>query len=274
MSDRSPSIISATNPKIKRVRRLLQDGRYRRRERQFVVEGSRWIKELATQKVLPNFWLATESWLAAHQELADALTALGRAPLPIDEALLPLLSNTETPSGVTAVLHAPDQPWPPKPSLLLIFDGVKDPGNAGTILRTAAAAGVDGVLIGPGTVDLTNPKVVRSTMGAILRLPQRRLDWAKLEDALHGCRPVGADAAGSLNYDLYNWREPTALIIGSEAHGLSAAARDAAATTLSIPMADTNESLNAAAAAAIMLFEGVRQRNSVLQPAQGSDMRK
>lgn len=253
-------ITSHANPKIKRIRRLLQDGRFRQREQQFVVEGSRWIKELVTQRCIPDLWLATPDWLIRHPELAADLTTLARPPLLVDERVFASLTNTATPAGVLAVVPVPQQPWPVDPTLLIVLDGLRDPGNAGTILRTAAAAGVDGILVGPGTVDLTNPKVVRSSMGAILRLPQRPLRWEALDQHTGRCQLLAADINGSIPYTAFDWATPAALIIGGEAHGLSAGARQAAAQRLMIPMAGTTESLNAAVAAAIMLFEAQRQR--------------
>lgn len=225
-----------------------------------MVEGSRWIKDLLVQHHSPDFWLASPAWLAQNKELAAEMTALSRPPLTIDEQLFKDLADTTTPSGVLAVVTPPELHWPENPTLLLVFDGLADPGNAGTLLRTAAAAGVEGVLVGPTTVDLTNPKVVRSSMGAVLRLPQRRFEWAQIGEGIDPCRPVAADAAGEHPYTDYDWTRPTALIIGSEAHGLSEGARLAAAQTLAIPLADSTESLNAAAAGAVMLFEAVRQR--------------
>lgn len=253
-------ITSLSNPKIKKIRRLLVDGRYRAQERQFIVEGSRWLRELVEQQIVPPLWLATAEWINRHQSLAAALTTLSQPPLIIDDKIVSQLTATATPSGVIAIVPFPNHPWPTNPSLVVILDGLNDPGNAGTILRTAAAAGVEGILIGPGTVDLTNPKVVRSSMGAVLRLPQQRLNWEKIGDFIGSCQVVAADVGAEKNYTAYDWTSPTALIIGREAQGLSPAAGQAAELRLTIPMAGSTESLNAAAAAAIMLFEAVRQR--------------
>jgi TrmH family RNA methyltransferase len=163
-------------------------------------------------------------------------------------------------------------PLPPAPNFALILDGVRDPGNLGTILRTAAAAGVQVVLLPPGSTDPYAPKVVRSAMGAHFRLPVHSLDWDMLRSYLNppgpGLMPAVflADAAGGQPYTQADLRRPLALVIGGEAAGAGAEMAALAQARLHIPMpgsADTNqpvESLNAAVAAAILMFEVVRQR--------------
>ncbi|MDJ0754690.1 MAG: RNA methyltransferase [Ardenticatenaceae bacterium] len=256
------TITSASNPKLKRVRRLLRDGRFRKREKQFVVEGSRWISEMVQQGIAPHLWLATPTWADQNRQLIKELSRLVPPPIPVEENLIRETTATENPSGVVAVLPQPELAWPDHPTLLLILDGLRDPGNVGTLIRSAAAAGVEGLLIAPGTVDLFNPKVVRSSMGAILRLPYRPFAWPDLREFLGDCQPVAADAAGTLLYTQYNWRQPNALIIGNEAHGITPNARQAAEQLLAIPMVNDTESLNAAVAGAILLFEAVRQRTT------------
>ncbi len=138
---------------------------------------------------------------------------------------------------------------------------MRDPGNAGTLLRSAEAVGVDLVLFGPGTVDAFSGKVVRSAMGAHMRLPLRECSsWELLRAYLPASMPLYvATMDAPLRYDAVNWRDPAALIVGGEATGPSAAAR-AAATAIRIPMRAAVESLNAAMAGTIILFEAARQR--------------
>lgn len=254
------TITSAANPKLKRVRRLLHDGRFRKREKQFVVEGSRWISEMIQQEFAPHLWLATPTWADQNRQLIKKMSLLAPSPILVEENLIRETAATENPSGVVAVLPQPDLDWPAHPTLLLILDGLRDPGNVGSLIRSATAAGVEGLLITSGTVDLFNPKVVRSSMGAILRLPHRPFAWDDLHNFLGECQPVAADAAGTLSYTQHDWRQPNALIIGNEAHGITPNARQAAEQLLAIPMVNNTESLNAAVAGAIMLFEAVRQR--------------
>lgn len=252
-------ITSSQNPKIKRVRRLLSDRRYRHREGAFVVEGARWLAEVAAGGNPPDLILATESWLADDYNQA----ILARLPAPattISDRLLAETSDTETPSGVLAVLPIFQGPIPHRSTLLLVLDRLADPGNLGTIIRTAAAAGVDGVLLGPGCVDAYNPKAVRASMGALLRLPVRSLPWVAIREEVESLAVWVAAADGSMEYSDVDWRQPAALVIGSEATGVGPEALALGHGRIAIPMARQTESLNAAAAAAAILFEARRQR--------------
>jgi TrmH family RNA methyltransferase len=132
----------------------------------------------------------------------------------------------------------------------------------GTLLRTALGAGATAVYTTPATVDLYNPKVVRAAMGAHFRLAVRaNVGWDALDELLEGCDAVwGADADGELNYSEVDWTLPAALIVGSEDRGISSEGRERCTDTVAIPLAGGLESLNAAVAAAVMLFEAARQR--------------
>ncbi len=252
-------ITSLTNAKIKTIRRLLADRRFRERERAFVIESVRWLAELGQHNLTPEFVLYTDSWQRqpAHRTMLQQLNA---PAYEIDEKLLQTISDTESSAGILAVVPMPSTPLPDQPNLLLILDRLADPGNLGTILRTAAAAGVEGVLLSPGCVDAYNPKVVRSSMGAHLRLPIRSCSWAEIAALTNGLTVYLADAAGDLHYTQTNWRAPCALIIGSEAEGAGPEARRLAAARVTIPMRAATESLNAAVSCGILLFEAARQR--------------
>ncbi|MCS6911107.1 MAG: RNA methyltransferase, partial [Anaerolineales bacterium] len=145
-----------------------------------------------------------------------------------------------------------------------VCDRIADPGNLGTILRTADAAGVEAVFLAPGTVDAYNPKVVRAAMGAHFHLPVLATTWEELHMQLRGLTAWLADSAGGERYDRVDWTQPHALIIGSEAEGPSEAAHRFAAQRVHIPMPGRAESLNAAVAAGVLMFEAARrrQRNS------------
>ena len=255
-------ISSESNSKVKQVRRLQSDRRFRARERLFVVEGTRWLAELTAPTAPPlEMLFATAEWLAdpAHKALVAQLPL---SPLLVTPEVMAVISDTDTPAGGLAVLAWPTRPWPTDPSFLLILDALRDPGNLGTIIRTAAAAGVDGLLLGPGCVDPFNPKVVRSSMGAILRLPlQRASSWEDIAAHTAELQLFLAAGEGQTSYTAVDWRQPSALIIGGEADGAGRSARKLAHTAVSIPMAQAVESLNAAVAASIILFEAVRQRN-------------
>ncbi|MCA9956104.1 MAG: hypothetical protein KC434_15350, partial [Anaerolineales bacterium] len=144
-------ITSLTNAKVKYVRRLQTDRRFRNREQLFVVEGTRWITELLGLARPPALLFYTERWLetAVHAQILQQLTDLRQsAPLLTSEEVMQEMSDTSTPAGVLAVIPMQPRPLPANPTLLLVLDEVSTPGNLGTMLRTAGAAGADGVLLG------------------------------------------------------------------------------------------------------------------------------
>lgn len=252
-------ISSLVNAKVKQVRRLQSDRRFRAREKAFVVEGTRWLAELVQWARSPQIIFYTEDWLGtpAHRDILQQLDAPAQ---PVTDGVMAAMSATSTPPGVLAVVPAHPLPLPDNPRLLLILDGIKTPGNLGTMLRTVAAAGVEGVLLGPGCVDTYNPKVVRGSMGALLRLPVQPAGWPEIAERVAGLSVWLATAEGEVPYTAVNWQEPSALIIGSEAWGAGEEAQGAATGRIAIPMHAATESLNAAVAAGIILFEAVRQR--------------
>lgn len=247
-------ITSDSNPKIKYIYRLNQDRRFRQQEKQFVVEGTRWVKELVEAQLPPTLLLATEEWVAQNPQLAHL------SPLLVTTAVLKHASDTQTPAGVLAVAPQPALPWPVNPTFLLFLDTIRDPGNLGTILRSAAAAGVEGVWLSPGCVDPFNSKVVRSSMGAILRLPIQSLGWEQMPNLLTPYTLYLADGEAQTSYTAVDWQKPAVLLVGSEAEGASSPTRQLPLTPIAIPMQRQTESLNAAMAASIILFEAARQK--------------
>ena len=253
-------ISSLSNPKVIFVRHLQSEKRFRFKHQQFVVEGTRWMGELLGKSILLQNVFYTENWQAqgSHVDLLAQLT--GDHHMVTDEVMASMTS-TETPPGILATAAFVALPIPKQLSLVLILDGITNPGNLGTILRTAAAAGVDAVLLTSGSVDIYNPKVVRGSMGALLRLPIHQLDWDKIEPIVDGMRVWVAAAGGTRSYTAIEWCPPAALIVGNEAHGASDDAYTLAEGSISIPMSRKTESLNAAIAAGIILFEAARQRD-------------
>ena len=252
-------ITSRSNAQVKYVRRLLAERRFRHEEGAFVVEGTRWLRELATAGAAPRALYATPAW-AAGDEAQTLLAALAVEPALVDEPVMAAMSDTETASGVLAVLPVNPRPLPAEPTLLVILDAINNPGNLGTILRTAAAAGADGVLLGPGSVDPYNPKVVRGSMGAILRLPVWAENWEVIHRLATGLDVWLAAARDGVAYTAVEWTRPAAILVGSEAQGAGAQAARLATGRVTIPMRDATESLNAAIAAGVLLFEAARQR--------------
>ncbi|MCP4415705.1 MAG: RNA methyltransferase [Chloroflexi bacterium] len=258
-------IISLSNAKVKYVRRLQNDRRFRNQESSYVVEGTRWLTELLAAACPPELLFYTERWLktAVHSQILQQLSSLMQStPLLTNDAVMQAMSDTQTAAGILAVMPMQPKLLPKKPTLLLLLDGINTPGNLGTMLRTAAAAGADGVLLGPGCVDLYNPKVVRSGMGTHLRLPIHSKTWAEIGQLMQQMEVWLATVEGEMNYTAVNWKRPSALIIGSEAAGASPEAFAIATGNITIPMQAATESLNAAMAAGIILFEAVRQKKA------------
>lgn len=249
-------ITSSQNARLKRVRTLLSYGKRRRSEQALVLEGVRLVQDALAAGAVAEFVLLREDMVSP--DLVDQLRQLDVTTQFVATALFDQLSDTQTSQGVLGVFPWPDVPAPESPNMTLILDQFADPGNVGTALRTAVAAGVDLVVLAPNTVDPYNPKVVRAAMGAHFRIPIVRWDWPQI-DALD-IPLVVADAHGDTTiYDL-EWPRPCGLVIGSEAHGPSHSASQRAAMTVRIPMA-AGESLNAAMSAGIILFEVFRRWN-------------
>jgi TrmH family RNA methyltransferase len=257
-------ITSQRNNRVKYVRALQNRRRNRERERHFVFEGVRLVEEVARAGVSPTFVFYTEAAEdAGHERSATLLASLREMNVPcyaVSEPVMVACSATEEPQGILAVLPTPDLPRPKHPTLTLILDRIRDPGNLGTTLRTALAAGVEQVLLTSGTVDATNPKAVRAAMGAHLHLPVAALKWDAIVETIAGSDIWLAAADGETSYTEVDWTRPVAIIVGGEAAGAGERAQALAQGHISIPMAEEVESLNTAVAAAVILFEVTRQR--------------
>ncbi len=254
-------ITSPDNPKLRYVHHLRRRA-FRARERRLALEGVRLVADALDAGVKPAFVLVGPGLDTAPEgpALRARLEATGTPLLEVAPALFDAACETVHPQGVLAVVPAPDLAWPAAPSLVLLLDGVRDPGNLGTVLRAALAAGADGALLAPGTVEATNPKAIRAAMGAHFRLPVRAASWSELDRHCAGLTLWLADTTGETAYTAVDWRRPSAVVVGGEAAGPSPAAWRRASGTVRIPMAGPAESLNAAMAATIILFEAARQR--------------
>jgi len=257
-----PMITSSQNERVKLTKALQQHAKTRRKEGKIVLEGERLVHDLLELGLRPEFVLYGTSLSSRTSNLVRKLAALQIPTLELEDALFAEISDTETPQGVIAVMPTPEYELPEVITLVLLLDGIADPGNLGTMLRTAAAAGVDVVGLMPGCVDPFNPKVLRSGMGAHFRTTLVTLDWDDLPRSLPSIPFYAADAHVGKAYTSINWTQPSGLIIGSESHGLSPQGQGHAAATVTIPMANAAESINAAASAAVILFEARRQRTT------------
>ncbi len=254
-------ITSPSNPKVKLVRSLAHR-RARAKAQQFVLEGVRLVEEAAQSGLVPHLVLYASA--TGRDERIGALLERLRAATPevfeVSDAVMKAMSSAETPPGLVAVFPLIELPLPPQPEFVLILDRLRDPGNLGTILRSARAAGVDLVLCAPTTVDPHNDKVVRGAMGAHFRVPLRAMhDWEAIAALVRSIpRIYLADAHGEVEYTAADWSRPVALIVGGETEGTSDEARQLATARVRIPMRGGAESLNAAMAATVLLFHAAR----------------
>ncbi|HUS15634.1 MAG TPA: RNA methyltransferase [Chloroflexia bacterium] len=268
----APIITSAANPTIKRLRALgAPTSQQRRADRAFVVEGVRAVEEALLGGATPAVLLYEPETLRQTPRGTQVLGRVARLPVAQEasRAALAAAADTVQPQGILGIFAFPEWPAPARTAaapLYLLLDGVRDPGNLGTLLRGAEAAGVTACWLAPDCVDLYNPKVVRAGAGVHFRLPcYIDQPWDAIRAAMQelGVAQVAAlDARGLLPYYAADWRQPTALIVGNEAHGLSPAARQTATALVAIPMQGRAESLNAAMAATVVLFEALRQRTT------------
>lgn len=259
-------ITSTHNPKIQAVKKLLGQARERREAGSFVAEGVRLVEEGGAADWPATLVLYTEGLSPRGEQVVRQLAGSGAEVEQVAQFVLDSVTDTEATQGILAVFAARTLPIPADLNFVVIADAIRDPGNLGTFLRTAAAAGVQAALLTPGTADAFAPKVLRAGMGAHFRLPIHRLDWPAIEHLLK-TRPLPieaylADSSEGIPCWQADLRQPCALIIGGESEGAGPEAQQLASSRLIIPMPGRSESLNVAVAAAVLLFEVVRQRAS------------
>ena len=252
-------ITSAKNPLVKRLREL-RDAKARRESGLFLVEGEVMIREALSCGLRLREAAADDG----AAEFAGELAAAGHPVSLVPRNILESICETRTPQGVCAAFEAPAPvPVEKLPERIVALDGVQDPGNLGTIWRTADAAGFGALLLGAGCADPLSPKVQRAAMGSGFRVPFAQANplAAALNDLRgRGWRIVASDLRGEDFYARGELGERFVLVIGSEAHGISDAVREAADVRVKLPMRGGAESLNAAVAAGIMMYELTRER--------------
>lgn len=257
-------ITSLNNAQIKNIIQLNQKAKARREQGLFAAEGRKMFLEAPASLVSRVY--VTES-LSADELFMEKVRAY---PYEIvADPVFKQMSDTQTPQGVLTVLRKPSYTMEAILSgenpFVMILEDLQDPGNVGTIFRTAEGAGVQGIFLTKNSVDVTNPKVIRSTMGSIYRMPFHYIeDVVSLSQELNrkGIRSYAAHLKGKNTYDKECYQGGCAFLIGNEGNGLTDEAAEAADCLIRIPMEGQVESLNAAMAAGILMYEAARQRRS------------
>jgi TrmH family RNA methyltransferase len=259
-------ITSTKNQHVQHIRELLAKKSSREEHGSFIVEGVRLCEEAIKCDIPPRVVLYSDACSARGLELVHQAAAAGSKVFVVKRDILDTISDTETTQGLLMVMQTHLLRLPDLLDFVLVIDQVRDPGNMGTILRTAVAAGVQAVFYTPGSVDAWSPKVVRSAMGAHFFVPIVQKSWAEISELckkqqqpLTSYLAESADGKPLWDADL---KKPVALVIGGEADGASPEAKTGVNAFINIPMPGGFESLNAAVAASIILFEVVRQRNT------------
>lgn len=262
------SITSRDNPQL-RLARAVRDGK----NTDFIfVEGLRLCEE-ALRSALEIEAVIVSEELLRKERVANTIAELDQAAhrsASVSEKLLESISYTKTPQGIVVLARRPESSEKrlsaaiDKNALLVVLHQINNPVNVGAILRTAEAAGAGGVITTRNTSDPFSPKSLRGAMGSAFRLPiwtgptyEEMIDWCRKRKIETVC----ADAEASLDHTEFNWTKATALVLGPESTGLTAAETERADHVVRIPMHGAVESLNVSVAAGILLFEAARQRS-------------
>jgi RNA methyltransferase, TrmH family len=261
-----PMLTSLQNPLVKQLRKLHRT-KERRSQQMFLLEGTHLIQEaLATHYPLLTVCY-TENWRSRHPQLWAALAAAERLEL-VSPEIIAAIATTDHPDGIVATAphqsqSPPQQSQPRQLQLGLALETLQDPGNLGTVIRTAAAAGAEGLWLSDDSVDLESPKVLRASAGQWFRLPMTvTTDLAQSIRTLQqqGVQVVTTVPTAETIYWDVDLTRPTLIVLGNEGAGLSEAIAALADVAVTIPLAPAVESLNVAIAAALMLYEAKRQR--------------
>lgn len=262
------TITSLQNPIIKKYQRLKRSRRFRQRTNSLAIEGPNLVQAALKKKIIPEAVITTDEYY--HEKSGRWLTVMPSAirTIIIPAALFGTITETETPQAVAAIIPYSSKDGfsaAQRGDLILLVDRIQDPGNLGTIIRTAAAAGVDLLFCTEGCADPYSPKVLRSTAGSIFQIGIREVSEpgqliVRLKE--DGFLIVVASGDGDHPYWSVNYNRPVALIVGNEAGGVAEELLVMADLAAAIPLQDCVESLNAAVATGIILFEIRRQKSA------------
>ena len=274
-------ITSSANSRVKQVIQWQTKAKERKKAGVFLTEGFKMYEEAPLESILEVYvaesaLASLENMDAKEEKMAVKLKKTGYEV--VADSLFKKMADTQTPQGILCVVKQPEyrleeilkQDRP----LLMILENLQDPGNLGTIIRTGEGAGITGVIMTAKTVDIFNPKVIRATMGSVFRVPFLYVE--DMEDTLKklkekGIRTYAAHLAGREYYDSFSFTGGTAFLIGNEGNGLEKKTADLADSYLKIPMEGKVESLNAAIAASLLMYEAQRQRRNGKECTQNGE---
>lgn len=259
-------LTSTKNPLVKAIRKL-HTAKGRREEQLLLLEGTHLLAEACAVNYPLVTFCCTEDWQERHPQLWQQATSSCQRVEQVSPAVLKAMATTVQPDGVVVTAKSSSYLPPHIPcSLGLVLETLQDPGNLGTIIRTATAAGVDGLWLSSDSVDLENPKVLRASVGQWFRLPMSAN--ANLSQVIRQCQLQGVQVVATLpkakfSYWEIDWRCPSLILLGNEATGLSPELTVLAEQSVQIPLGQDVESLNVAIAAALIMYEALRQRLGV-----------
>lgn len=254
-------ITSSSNSQVKNIMLLNRKAKERRAQGLFVAEGEKMYREA------PLSWIQKVYLSESYQKMNETLRD-GIEYETVEDRVFSSMCDTKTPQGVLTLLHMPfyqpEQVLEGEAPLLMVLEDLQDPGNVGTIIRTAEGAGVTGVILSQNSADLFNPKTIRSTMGSIYRMPflitSNPVGFV-MELKRRGITTYAAHLNGKNSYREENYTGPSAFLIGNEGNGLSEGMSREASCLIRIPMEGQVESLNAAIASSILMYEAHAQRH-------------
>jgi TrmH family RNA methyltransferase len=263
-------IESAGNAKIKQVIKWRDHAKERKEDRVLLTEGYKLFEEVP-EDLLLEVYLTQTAWNVVTRESGEGSAKLhGKKVTIVSEDVLSKMSDTKTPQGILCVLRQPVWSFASFCTLLalqspvfVVLEDLQDPGNLGMIFRTAEAAGITGIVLSTGTVDVFNPKVIRATMGSIFRVPFCKMSAPKdfIIKGKEAQIPVyAAHLEGSIPFDQVEYRKGAILLIGNEGKGLTEELAKMADARVKIPMSGKVESLNAAMAAGLFMYETTRHQ--------------
>ena len=257
-------LTSLQNPLVKQIRKL-HSSKERHKQELFLLEGTHLLEEACATNYPLDSLCCTSQWQAGHEQLWQLAVEKCDRALVVSEDVIKALATTVQPDGVVATAKRGHTTELPFSGLQVALETVQDPGNLGTIIRTAAAAGASGLWLSKDSVDLDNPKVLRASAGQWFRLPMQigeNLQATVISAKQAGMQVIATLPSANLTYWQIDWQKPSLILLGNEGAGLSTELAQMADFNAKIPLQPGVESLNVAITAALLLYEAQRQKTS------------